>query len=570
MRCIGNNRERVIEGQLRGRELSSYLEKHGTEKVVWVAEDATVITQKVHYDVSTDTLVGLVSPIDKKTGCPILFYYKASTADEIIENMKKEKATSVYLIMAQPLDEKIPPFVLALFGMNSSLTSRDVINRWKYIKTELKRYGITVAGVSSDGDPRLLSAMCHNMLFDNEISVVQDSIHIGTKIRNRINNVQELPMGKCKVSVKDLKCLLKVDKSIHGLCLSDISPVDRQNFDSFEKITSDRVLNALSTYVPNSEATIKYLQLGRDVVSSYRDFNLKPSERIEVMWRSVYFYRIWREFIKTTPKYTLKDKFITSNTYSCIEVNARNLLSMIRQFRDENRSHHFLPTLFQSQTCEKTFRQLRAMGTTNFTRINFSVLEVLYMIGRIEAQNEILHFKLNNTGVTIPKLEVEKRKTKIFALPSEEEIANALNRAKSHAISEANKFGMSLDETILENYALPYKRHIDTETDAETDFESDIEDGYMNNESDEELNSYFGSERNQSNFEEMREFVGDNEDKPFVDFVGENGAVQKIRKSSLVWVLSDSNFRISSDRLKRVQSMCKRPPRKKARISSEN
>lgn len=86
-------------------ELSAYLEKLGTEKIVWLSEDATAITSKVNYDVVTDTLVGLVSPINSVIGCPTPFHYKASSAKDITENMKKDKATSVYLIMAQPLDE---------------------------------------------------------------------------------------------------------------------------------------------------------------------------------------------------------------------------------------------------------------------------------------------------------------------------------------------------------------------------------------------------------------------------------------------------------------------------------
>lgn len=549
------------------------MDQLGAEKTVWLSEDGTAITPKVNYDIVTDSLVGLVSPIDTETGCPILSFYNASTANDIVEHMKKEKATTVYLVMAQPLNEKCPPFVLQIYGMNSSMTSRDVINRWIHTKTELAKFGIKVEGVSSDGDPRLLSAMCHNMLFIKEIDVSQDSIHIGTKTRNKLNNVEELPMGNAKVSVNDLKKLLKVDKSIHGLCLSDISPVDRQNFASFEKITSNRVLNALNMYVPNSEATIKYLQLGRDVVSSYRDFDLKPCERIERMWRSVYFLRIWREFIKKTPKYTLKEKFITSNTYSCIEVNARTLLSLIRKMRDEQRPHHFLPTLFQSQTCEHTFRQLRAMGTTNFTKINFSVLEVLYMLGRVEALNRILHLKLNNNGIIIPKFEVEKKRTKIYELPSDKEITEALNRARSEAISEANKFGMNLDETDLENYALPYKRHIDTDTDAETDFETDME---SDHESDDELNSYYRGESDESNDEDITEIEGieeiveNNDEKPFVEMVNENGTVKKIRKSSLVWILSERGSKLSNDRLKRVQSMRQVPLRKRARQISTN
>lgn len=549
-----------------------YLEKLGTEKIVWISEDATAITPKVNYDVVTDTLIGLVLPIDAKTGCPILFSYKASTVNDITENMKNEKATSVYLVMAQPLDEQFPPFVLQLYGMNTSLTSRDVINRWGYIKTELAKFRITVAGTSSDGDPRLLSAMCHNLLFDNEINVVQDSVHIGTKIRNRINNVVELPMGKHKVSVRDLKKLLQKDKTIHGLCLSDVSPIDRQNFGSFEKITSDRVLNALKTYVPNSQATIKYLKMGRDVVSSYRDFNLKPCDRIEIMWRSVYFLRIWREFIKKTPKYTLQDKFITSNTYKCIEVNARTLLLLIRKCRDSNKPQHFIPTLFQSQTCEKTFRQLRSMGTTNFTKINFSILEVLYMMGRIEALNDIQHFKLKDTGVIIPKFEMERKKTEIYPLPLEQEISKSLNRAKIHAINDASEFGMSLDETILENYELPYKMNnnidIDTDTDTEPEFDLDMDNSAYNEIVNEFEHSCFVNGQEISEVEEIIE--ADNEDKKFVEIVCENGTIKKVRKSSLVWILSEKGSKISNDRLKRVQTMTKKPSCKRARRASAN
>lgn len=164
MRCIGDSRERVIEGQLRIKELSSYLEKIGTEKTVWISEDATAIVPKVNYDVVSDSIVGLVLPIDEQTGCPIPLSHRASTTDEIVANMRKAKASYVYLVMAQPLDERFPPFVL----FNS----------------------------------------------ESDINVVQESNHIATKFRNRILNVNNLPMGTHKVSVEHLKKLLNVDKAI--------------------------------------------------------------------------------------------------------------------------------------------------------------------------------------------------------------------------------------------------------------------------------------------------------------------------------------------------------------------
>lgn len=62
------------------------------------------------------------------------------------------------------------------------------------------------------------------------------------------------------------------------------------------------------------------------------------------------------------------------------------------KFRDTHRPDLFLPTLFQSQACEQTFRQLRSMTSINWTKINFS-LEVIQQIGRIELQNNIVHFE---------------------------------------------------------------------------------------------------------------------------------------------------------------------------------
>lgn len=463
--------------------------------------------------------------------------------------------------MAQPLDERFPPFVLQLFSSNGSFTSKNVTNRWKHTETELAKYGIKIAGISSDGDPRLLSAMCHHLLFNSEsdINVVQDSIHIATKFRNRILNVNDLPMGTHKVSVEHLKKLLNVDKAIHGLNRTDVSPDDRQNFDSFEKITSKRTLDALKTHVSDSAATVKYLQLCSDVVTSYRDLNLKPLERIELIWRAVYFFRIWREFIIASKTYTLKDKFITSNTFSCIELNARSLVKLVRRCRQENKPQHFLTTLFQSQTCEKTFRQLRSMGSVNFTKINFSVLELLYMVGRIEALNEILHFKLFDKGVVFPKFEVDKTKTKIFDMPSDIEIAQVLNSAKNHSMEEAKKFGMSLDESILGNYEFPYKRRIGIDVDNEQsqlnlDDCDDCE--YLCSESD--LNGEINDDI--SNIEMMFSETSTNQKRQFTEVLCENGSLKIIRKSSLVWLLTEKGSKLSNDRLKRVQATVEKPP----------
>lgn len=174
---------------------------------------------------------------------------------------------------------------------------------------------IEVVGVSGDGDARLLACMkqslngifnqpshdvLSNLSREQSISFIQDTVHLGTKLRNRLLKHSILmSMGSQQVSVAHLKILLKeVGKEVHGLVWSDICTEDRQNFSSLQKVMQNRVLNALEKYVPESEATVKYLRLCKDITQSFLDVNLSPLERISMIWRSLYFVRVWRNWMK--------------------------------------------------------------------------------------------------------------------------------------------------------------------------------------------------------------------------------------------------------------------------------
>lgn len=108
-------------------------------KNVWLSEDATGILSKVEYDPKTNQMIGLVLPIDFDSGMPIPFSFMARNAEEIDSNMQRTKSCSVYVIMAQPLVENAPPFMLQLFGTDNKFRSRDVLQRWKFTSAELER-----------------------------------------------------------------------------------------------------------------------------------------------------------------------------------------------------------------------------------------------------------------------------------------------------------------------------------------------------------------------------------------------------------------------------------------------
>lgn len=305
-------------------------------------------------------------------------------------------------------------------------------------------HGIRVHGISSDGDPRLLCAMRHQMQYrSDETCFMQDATHAGLKLRNRLlKSWETMAIGNKQVCGGHLKILIQdVPKIIHGLVYSDISPDDRQNFRSLQKCMDIRVRTALRDFVPDSEATVLFLKLCSEVVSSLMDHDVTPHERVENLFHVVYFLRAWKKWIASS-QYT-KNNFITDNAYMCIEVNALNLLNLIRRFRVEGRPELFLTTLFDSQACERTFRLLRSMGTVCFTKITFTIHELLHMVRRLEVQNDIMYTKLPN--VNLPKVTKPRLQTKVYALPSEEEIDRCLKRAKRFALDDAAQFGMQIN-----------------------------------------------------------------------------------------------------------------------------
>lgn len=414
------------------------------------------------------------------------------------------------------------------------------------------RFGINVVGISSDGDTRLLSTMKTWTSFDLKPSTsatptlattnslnqkpysVQDTIHIGTKLRNRIlNSSIVLHIGTKIVSTVHIKILLKmVSKEVHGLVPSDIIPEDKQNYNSLEKIMDDRVLNAMKAHVSDSEGTIMYLKLCKLITSSFTATNLKPIERIYNIWFSVYFLRCWRKWIKSNNDYSLGENFISDNAYTCIEINAHSLIKIMVKLRSNGEENLFLPQLFASQPCEHIFRMMRSMGTINFTKINFSLGELLHLIARVE----ILH-KTNCTckEIEFPRIPKEAPSDIMQKLPSDHEMQQAMESAQRTALEKAARFGIILTENDIATTEMSQRKP----RSIETSFENDE----LENESDEESEDEQVVEKNTSEVASSK----------FLHFINPDGTTRKVRKSTFIWMHSEKKDKLSSDRLKRVQ-----------------
>lgn len=368
---------------------------------------------------------------------------------------------------------------------------------------------------------------------------IQDMIHIGTKLRNRILKLAlVLPMGKKLVAVTHIKMLLgSASKEIHGLIYNDVCPQDRQNYASLEKIMRPRVIQSLEQYVTDSEATVEYLKMCKLVTSSFLDRDLEPIERVYRLWKAVYFLRAWRKWLKKPENiYNIDENFISANAYTCIEINAHGLIQLIQRLRDSSKSELFIPNLFASQPCEHVFRQMRSMGTANYTKINFSLFELLHLVSRVDLMNEIVMSRLKNENVSFPRSNLFGESSPV-KLPTDEEILIEIKKAQIDGIKSAVNLGMEIAPSDVTKCELKKNVHIGFEA----RFEEQL--GEEAREEEEDLEAICPA--TSSGESSLR--------SKFIDVIQEDGTIKSVSKSELIWVLSETKYKLSSDRLQRVQ-----------------
>lgn len=559
----------VTESILRCDELKVYLEERNLPLVVSLSEDATRIVDRVQYCAVTNQLIGFVPPINSENGMPIPFMRAAKNAAEIVKHFSNEHSISSYvnIVMAQPIGNA-PPFCLLVFGTNNTYTANDVINRWRYIMLELQKIGIETLTFASDSDPRYNSAMrklteigirsSKYEWFSCDIKsdmpfYVQDPVHIATKLRNFMLSftwkIHKLPFGKYFIRLQHLYELMDTtSKDQHMLTPSVLNPNDRQNFASVQKMCSTHVTTLLKDKIKGSDGTVQFLQIIRDVVNSFMDEEIIPLHRIRKIWYSLFLIRLWRQFIISRKEYTLANNFLTVNCYACIEINAHSLVLCILHLRNLNRPELFAPHLYDSQSCESTFRQLRGMTTAYSVVTNCSMKEVLSRISKIQLQNDITHI----TGQEYMYPRAKKYVCPIVhQLPSPEEIMNEIEFCKRTALTTAVKLGLTTKNNA--NFICkikPYTSIVDTKMKSRAKFHNI------------KIKSKMFKVPDLTNIK-LKDYTGklkqdaSNERSSFVEMQSAGGKNIVVKKTSLCWLLRNESQKLSSDRLLRVRD-CKK------------
>lgn len=603
---INDNKPTIVEGKLRTEELLNYLKERNLPLRVSLSEDATRINPVVSYDHATNQLVGFPLPLDAR-GMPISYSFMARSVQEIREHYESNVASSnAYVQMAQPLSRNVAPFCLLTFLTDKRFTAEKVLSRWNFTTEDLHSVGIKVDNYASDGDSRQIKVM----KFKSEIGVqdlsflncewfscgsrideayTQDIVHIGGKARNRIlKTSRRTPIGQKIIAVAHLFYLMRtVSKDKHLLTATDISPRDRQNFQSVEKICSSKVISYLQMAVPGSEGTAMFLKALNYCLYSYLDQSMSAADRVYRHWYGLFFFRIWRSWLLKSKDYTLKECFISSNCYLCIELNAASLVKQLIKLNETDdpdvqqfSEYMFFPDQQGSQPCEMLFRQARSFSSMYSNIVNFTMLEFMNRMNKMQLQADIIN--TYSSQLHFPRFQKKEHAASLAAskLPqtsqklTKAQIIELIEQARHDLTKDVECLGMeyeffdyhcqikptlferefsyddSTDDEDIDHEAefLDDDNIRDIENIAEADFD-DLEDDAT----DRHFLSGITGDIDLKDYSQNADMVIDERDKLTV-VVTNTGKPKQVMKSAIVWYFNDNKGKLSSDRLERVRA----------------
>ncbi|KAG5671338.1 hypothetical protein PVAND_001541 [Polypedilum vanderplanki] len=156
------------------------------------------------------------------------------TAAEIHSHIKNEAVAGyVQVLLIQPNSSFAHPFLLGFYATNNRFTNQDVVNRNNYIYAELKKRGIRLLCVGSDGDSRFLAAQKKAIDFgkltefgplvlagnlDSKYFGHQDVLHIMKRLKHKLSDLcSTLIMGNFHATINHLIIMTKTFEKHHAV-----------------------------------------------------------------------------------------------------------------------------------------------------------------------------------------------------------------------------------------------------------------------------------------------------------------------------------------------------------------
>lgn len=269
----------------------------------------------------------------------------------------------------------------------------------------------------------------------NKLCYISDNMHVAVKMIVRLAK-QSPKMGTFRASVAHIETVLVANRKILGNSKAITQVIDSMDYERVEHLCRPEVISLFTD--EDMKATKLYLQLIYFIVTAYVDPTTLIEDRIFYAWYAIFFCRMWKTYTEMKGGVTLSNDFITSNANSCVELNGHNLLKFILICRELGKPEVCLVHMLSSQDNEAFFRNLRSLGSTNYTVINFTMREVLFKVRRAMT---ISHIEIKHNIVRRKQLKKRAEVHVPTSLPSNDRIVEIVESSYVKALHDLESVG---------------------------------------------------------------------------------------------------------------------------------
>lgn len=350
---------------------------------VLAAEDETAILGQISYSERTDELLGFCGVTGADHKCLDYFTVVVGNGEQgynTIVNAFNEYKIGPFAraIILNPLHPKLPRIPVLIMPTCNRFDHEFVFRQWQTVERlyekELQDIVGPLIGHSSDGDSRRRKLMlqlgtnnvgsryraipmelgfvlsCRKVETENGYIIRdacdQDYIHNHKKLLNPLDHASRvLMLGDYLVHMNHLQLVYEMFPiPDHGLGLNDIQRSDRQNWRSAQKLTFPQVRNCLQMLMeglveghprnPSLLGTMIYLHVVWLYVEIFCSSVASLRRRITYAAIVTHFLAIWHNYIHRSEGLSLKQNFITRETYQDIVISCQFAVILICYMRD--------------------------------------------------------------------------------------------------------------------------------------------------------------------------------------------------------------------------------------------
>eukprot|EP00112_Aurelia_sp_Birch-Aquarium-sp1_P026516 Seg944.3 transcript_id=Seg944.3/GoldUCD/mRNA.D3Y31 product="hypothetical protein" protein_id=Seg944.3/GoldUCD/D3Y31 len=355
--------------------------------LVETAEDETVIIGKAEWNSRHDEGWGWCGKAGVNHECKEDFVLKVGDDDDAYERLLdafKENAIASYarVILINPVHNDLPPLVALLQAVCNKFDHEMVQRQWSEIRALYDRHLLPVLGPlvghSSDGDSRRRKLHTLNSTSTDRVRYEvdhdnftmtgklmqsqgkifptglsdQDFVHNGKKLVNHLMHPsRRLTLGENICHVNHLQLLLdndEISRFDHGLQQPDVDRRDRMNWESAQRHLFPKVRECLEKInsgsiqpQENVNGTLFYLEMTWRYVEIFYSLSATLEERISNASFVCNILRIWRSWVVRNKDLSLKESFISRETFQDVCLSCHHVVLFVKASRDFAPNHPF-------------------------------------------------------------------------------------------------------------------------------------------------------------------------------------------------------------------------------------